>query len=242
MTRAKAYYQCLLDWDGLKSVGLLEMRSDQPQAYYKVLLQHKLVPSGLGSAKYLRILDGESVEAAIASIEDGRVDAIHGREGSRDDEWASGSDDILEAGNEEEERALPLPPSAVVVDGEAAPANDDVAASCSSGSSSGSISESSSGDGVAGPAPKTLDGCRLREEVRHSAVDGYRRYIISCRWHARCYKKRNAGPRQTNALGAKEPLAYLGAWHRLGRETPSKRAHARMRPTLVQQRSFMAEL
>ena len=80
-----------------------------------------------------------------------------------------------------------------------------------------------------GPAPVVpdfLEGGKLETEdgrIKH----GYFRYTLKCTSHARCQKRRNAGPKQCAHFGVYEPLAYLAVWQLMGSEVPEDEHRSR---------------
>ena len=95
-----------------------------------------------------------------------------------------------------------------------------------------------------------LDGHLVYAEVWNfaTASDHYSRYEVHCpiahhqEGRKRCVKKRNTGHRQTARFGDMEPLAYLGAWLRLGCAGDSRQAHMDRIPTDAQIDAYAAEM
>ena len=63
VTSRKYYYQCLLQKAALFSSGLERLPSNQPQSFYKCLLDGKIVQPGLGAQAYEAVLRGGDIPA-----------------------------------------------------------------------------------------------------------------------------------------------------------------------------------
>ena len=62
--------------------------------------------------------------------------------------------------------------------------------------------------------------------------------FVTCPWHSEagaqpCRARRNTGAKQTAALGAREPVAYLGAWLVARPACAPREEHVRMRPSVA---------
>lgn len=55
----KYYFQCLLGLEGLFRSGLPQLPSNQPQSWYRLLLQGQVMPPGQGARVYDNVLKGE---------------------------------------------------------------------------------------------------------------------------------------------------------------------------------------
>ncbi len=86
--------------------------------------------------------------------------------------------------------------------------------------------------------PDIIDGAVIRQD-RHAA--GYiHRLVCECTHHANCARRRQTGERQRQDFGKLGPIAYLGAWHSLGRTSGVERHSSRgFQPTLAEQRAWL---
>ena len=67
--------------------------------------------------------------------------------------------------------------------------------------------------------PEVIDGMPVKAG-KHSAGYGVR-LIVACQHHPDCWNKRQVY--MTANLGAKEPIAFLAVWGRLGEGIPKER-------------------
>ena len=77
----------------------------------------------------------------------------------------------------------------------------------------------------------------------------YKRYFVQCthsftthpsaKGQEHCCKSRNIGPRQTKNFGAKEPLAYVGAWLVAADQFDSRAAHVAFCPSVAMVRAYI---
>lgn len=114
--------------------------------------------------------------------------------------------------------------------------------STSTTSSSGSpskapdvVQEEAAG-GAEGSWPSSIEGGVVTVEDRRDTW-GYRRLILRCSYHPSCSRRRNTN--LTSNLGEREPEAFLACWHLAGAQC-SKDAHKNVRPSVADQRAWLA--
>ena len=245
-----------------------ELPSDQPQAFYRLLLLGVRAEPNLGDKAYrLRLKDVDGVEPTV-----GPLALEEGGGGPR--AIANRNIDIPSHGDvAPPQRAalvgvdisgVAVARSAPTVAGrgpalfwrrgdplpnaDPAPPRDSSSSSSCGDSGDGDNSSSSSGgidvgDAAGVPWRRAAGGeprlkCEYYKPKRKAA---YRRWIIRCDFHDSCEAKRTT--QACKRHGALEPIAYLMVWHEAGRHVgPDKSAHRDVpKPTSVQIDEWIAE-
>lgn len=220
----RCYIQCLLQLDRvLAFCSDRRMHSGQVQDYYMCLLKGLSASPNKRSEVYKAMLRGDA------------PDELHGRERARcgtklvivdaDCDGEVFDEPAAETGGGEREEpsaALSEPPKVhIVADDDDEPFPFDIG------------------------LLERVEGAHVSTSTHHGAVQNYRRLVLICRYHKGCRKHRNCGRPQQALLGASEPLAFLGAWHRAGAPGGaahgSRKAHVDFSPDLASQRAWLAE-
>jgi len=81
--------------------------------------------------------------------------------------------------------------------------------------------------------------------VTSGQLGHYVRLVASCPYcdtvHEGCEKKRSISENQTQAIGEKEPLAFLGCWLQCASLFEDRASHMKFRPTLEDVRAYAKE-
>lgn len=236
-TARKAYFQCLLDLEGLFAAGVAALHVREPLSYYRCLQRlpdKNLVPHGQKDKTYLAMLSAGSAAPVLARLAAAEpLPALaDGLAAEPLPALADGQLD-LEAivGDDEDEvgpapaSVPPLPPPLLppplagspVCSGSAEDDTDEHNLSESAHGSSARDANSvilgdASEDEAPVPVPMFIDGRRVHED-HHVRRDGssYHRLLIFCGHHPGCSRRRNFGDRSVA-----EVVAFLRLWHQAG--------------------------
>ena len=235
----RPYYQCLLDLPRMLSAGLEFLPSNQPQAYYKLCMGGRFPKIGLGATAYKRLVHAKGVAdqgddlpaPADLEAEGEEVPPIMDED----------SDEIIVpvmgAGNAE---AHAQPHARPMAANRAKAKPSRTSSSSSSSSSAPIVAPLASGEGL---YPRLLHGGHVRREVTApKRGQPYKRFIVPCKYHPSCQKKRNVSSGTTSAFGQKEVFAYLHAWHAYGQHVGTAAAHIAHKPSALDISSAMQSL
>jgi hypothetical protein len=239
--------------------------SNQPQVYYKLLLLGKKIDADLGAKSYNALLDREGTDSEASDEPLAVEDIPSARLALEDDVTFSGgaASRVLPA--------LP-PPAAVAPRAKAplalppplvAPgpqpfrlgAPTDLCQHAPKPSSSSSSSSSGSDDGLGGSSESEVEisGGEVWKSVlgmpkikldryEPKGKTAYDRFIVKCRFHKCCYKKRSLA--KTEVFGRVEPCALLQVWASLGERegvTNAKSHLAKVKPSRVEISDWVRE-
>ncbi|CAK0904653.1 unnamed protein product, partial [Prorocentrum cordatum] len=247
--RMELYYMVLLNL-GVRLTQTSCIPSDQPQMFYRLLLDGKHVEPGLGDAQYKRIAAAEPLALPAPPVPEDPDD---------DDDVvvAGGHVPVIPKAPPRPPALAPAPPAAVVLEPPAPPAlpgpppaEDDLvvagAAGCSGGKgpaggrtrrSRRSWCPAPFGDGLVelekpGRLLSTSLGAALSAaagKYEHAVHRSYKNWICQCPRHDGCEKKRIVSDKSGGVLGA---LAYVMAWRDVELpEGASAKCHNQTKPS-----------
>jgi hypothetical protein len=221
---------CLVNWGSLRDKGLIALPTNQPHAYYKLVMKAQEpagIPLALCNSEYIAICDGGPVPEPVLPVEDfGEPDAVE------DDSAPLPIDDAV---------ARPAKRRRVVVQVVEEP--DQVP----DASSSSSSSSSSSCDGVEAMFQPARQGHNqatgvfigskqvfIEQHLKRGERGAYCRLILPCHMHTganaqgsrACKKHRNVHV-SLGVQGVRESLAFLVAWARAS----NMERHVRFQPS-----------
>jgi hypothetical protein len=245
-SKCKPYFQCLAFLPTLFSKGLMQLDHGQPGSFYRLILQ---------SDKPGDIKPGEKAVTymeALASL--GPLKSMV----AFDVEGLVFSDDDVDVGDV---TVRPCAKAKARIGGAVAMADvvfsdheDEQSGDEESPDSQSSSDSSSSDDGVVRdlapplvslPNEVVVGDYTITTDVHYSKVSrdkDYKRYIIKCRLHKNCTKKRGMGSRQTGTLGEFEPLAFLVAWASSASSFTRKAEHGKHRPSSMDVQGALASV
>ena len=223
----RAYLQCLVNFECLSGRGLVELRSDQLETYYQMVLKSAephLVPLNATALQLKAFLNASAIcdsVIPVLPIDDGHV--------------SEPDDDAVVVPAPSRRRQLRTAP--VTARG---PGRRKVF----TGSSSSSTDSSDGGtsDSDAHPSVIVVEGARVSLEQHLEPGDAgfYRRCVITCtnesHWSSdgtisrRCRKKRNIDD-SLGREGLKCTLAFCGMWIRSCRQFETRRQHMHFKPS-----------